>query len=76
MRLSPSWRRYSCNTILCSKKDVATWIVSAKIGEVVAKHEHRLAQSVDGALAVKSGKIFAVAEGGKRLCMMPLQGTP
>ncbi len=40
----------------------------------MAKHEHQLAHSVDGALAVKTGKIFAVAQGGKLLCMMPLQG--
>lgn len=47
----------------------------AKVGEIVAKHEHQLAHSVDEALAVKAGKIFAVARGGKLLCMMPLQGA-
>ena len=59
----------------CSNKDVSTWLVSAKLGEVVAKHEHKPAAAVEGALAVKADKIFAIAQGGDKLCILPLQGA-
>lgn len=60
--------------MLCSKNVVATFFVSAKVGEFMGKHEHHLAHSVDEELAVKADKIFAVAQGGKLLCILSLHG--